>query len=264
MNTSEKELYIIVLVGFLVALALVGFIVAIVLLYQRRKQNQAKQLAELAAKYQEEMLRSQLEIQDETMKSLAQELHDNIGQMLSVVKLSLAILPIDKEHPSAEPLKVIKTNLNQAIVDLANLTKGLHSERITRVGLSESIRFELINLEKSQLVDVEFDIDDDLSYPDEKKTVIAFRIFQELLNNALKHAEATKIYVSVREIGDSIKIVLKDNGKGFNLEEKQHSTNSTAGLGLKNLFNRAKLIGATLHYNTAVGKGTEVSMVLPY
>ena len=110
MNTSEKELYIIVVVGFLLAFVLVTFIVTIVFLYQRRKHKQDQQLAELAAKYQEEMLKSQLEIQDETMKNIAQELHDNIGQMLSVVKLSLAILPIEKDHPSAEPIKVVNSN----------------------------------------------------------------------------------------------------------------------------------------------------------
>lgn len=263
MNTSEKELYIIVAVGFLLAFILVVFIVTIVFLYQRRKHRQDKILAELAAKYQEELLRSQLEIQDETMKNIAQELHDNIGQMLSVVKLSLAILPIEKEHPSSEHIKVLKTNLNQAIVDLANLTKGLHSERITRVGLTESIRFELANLEKSNLLKIEADIEEDLVYPDEKKTVIAFRIFQELLNNVLKHAAATELEVKVNQTNQVIKIVMKDNGKGFNLEEKQQSADSSAGLGLRNLFNRAKLIGANLNYNTAIGKGTVVTIELP-
>jgi two-component system NarL family sensor kinase len=263
MNTSEKELYAIVLVGFVLAFVLVVFVVSIVFLYQRRKHKQDKLLAELAAQYQEELLRSQLEIQEETMKSLAQELHDNIGQMLSVVKLSLAILPVEKEHPAAEPIKSVKTNLNQAIIDLANLTKGLHSERISRVGLTESMRFELINLEKSNLLEVHCDIEEELSYPDEKKTVIAFRIFQELLNNVLKHAEATKLAVTAKKVDDVIKIVMTDNGKGFNLEEKQTSANSSAGLGLKNLFNRAKLIGAKLDYETAVGKGTVVTIELP-
>ena len=106
--------------------------------------------------YEKEALRSQLEIQENAFKAIAQELHDNIGQMLSVTKLSLSVLPVAKEHEAFEPLQSSVQVLNKAILDLSNLTKGLHTDRIAQIGLAESIRFELYALKKAGILQVQF------------------------------------------------------------------------------------------------------------
>jgi glucose-6-phosphate-specific signal transduction histidine kinase len=89
-----------------------------------------------------------LEIQESTFRTIAQELHDNIGQMLSVAKLSLSVLPIEKEHAAFEQLKNSQQMLNKAIGDLSNLTKGLHTERIAQIGLGRIDPFEIYALKK--------------------------------------------------------------------------------------------------------------------
>ena len=81
------------------ALLLVGFIVTILFLYQRRRHEQEQELTRIKREFEQELLKSQLEIQEQTFKTIAQELHDNIGQLLSVVKISLSVLPLDKAHP---------------------------------------------------------------------------------------------------------------------------------------------------------------------
>ena len=91
---------------------------------------------------------SQLEIQENTFKTISQELHDNIGQMLSVVKLSLSALPLEKEHKAHQLVQHSQEVLNKAIVDLSDLTKSLHTDRITDLGLADCIRFELNSTEK--------------------------------------------------------------------------------------------------------------------
>ena len=99
MPTQNQEIYFVTIIGIILGLLLVGFIVTILFLYQRRQQRQEQELERIRAIYEKEALRSQLEIQENTFKSIAQELHDNIGQMLSVTKLTLSILPIENGHP---------------------------------------------------------------------------------------------------------------------------------------------------------------------
>src|SRR5690606_33796595 len=98
MQDQNQEILFIIIMGGLLALILVGFVVTVLFLYQRKQHRQQQELARLKDEYDQEVLRSQLEIQEATLKNIAQELHDNIGQVLSVVKLSLSVLPLEKDH----------------------------------------------------------------------------------------------------------------------------------------------------------------------
>jgi two-component system NarL family sensor kinase len=138
---------------------LVGFIVTSLFLYQRRQHRQEQQLVRMKDEYQQELLRSQLEIQETTFKTIAMELHDNIGQVLSVVKLSLSVLPLGKEHPAYESVQNSRQMLNKVIYDMGNLTKSLHTDRIAQIGLVEAMRFDLDSLRRTGLLEVDFFVD---------------------------------------------------------------------------------------------------------
>jgi two-component system, NarL family, sensor kinase len=264
MNAQNSEIYFIIVIGSVLALMLVGFIVSILFLYQRRQHRQEQELVVMKEEYEREVLRSQLEIQEGTFKTMGQELHDNIGQVLSVVKLSLAVLPLDQDHPAWEPIMATRQNLNKAMTDLADLTKSLHTDRIAHIGLVDSIQFELESLKRTGLIDIDYVVEGSEETLDEQKSIFLFRIFQENMNNILKHAQAKKVVVYITFTDDNqfiMKIV--DNGIGFNVEEKKKSASATAGVGLKSTFNRAKLIGATLDMQSEPGKGTTVTITLP-
>lgn len=263
MENQGQEIYFIIIIGGILALLLVGFIVTILFRYQRRQHQQEQELTRVKEQFQQEALRSQLEIQEETFKMLSQELHDNIGQSLSVVKLSLAILPVDKEHDAFEPIQNARQILNKAVLDLANLNKSLHTDRIASIGLIEAIRFEVESLRRSGLLEVEFDVSGYEQILDEQKTVLLFRMFQELLNNILKHSQATRIDIAADFTEDN-KLILKltDNGIGFDVNAKRNSVSSSSGVGLKSIFNRAKLVGADLDMQSIIGQGTTVTIQL--
>ncbi len=125
MQEQGQEFYVVVLLGMVLALLLVGFILFLLFLYQKRQHRQEKQLSHMRDQYEQELLKSQLEIQEPTFKTIAQELHDNIGQVLSVVKLSLSILPLEKLHPAYESVQNSRQMLNKVIYDMADLTKSL-------------------------------------------------------------------------------------------------------------------------------------------
>lgn len=263
MPTENQEIYFVTIIGIILGLLLVGFIVTILFLYQRRQQKQEQEMERMKDMYEKEALRSQLEIQENTFKTIAQELHDNIGQMLSVTKLSLSLLPIDKDHQAYTPLQTSRDVLNKAIIDLSNLTKGLHTERIAQVGLAESIRFELVALKNAGILQAQFHKEGPEVEFNEQVSIFLFRIFQEALNNILKHAKATKISVRL-EFQDNMFIMeMKDDGIGFNVAEKKQTATSYSGVGLKSMVNRAKLIGADLTMESEPDNGTTILIELP-
>lgn len=264
MQDQDQEFFFLIIIGGLLAFLLVGFVVTVLLLYQKRQHRQEHELTRLKEEYDQEVLKSQLEIQEATLKNIAQELHDNIGQILSVVKLSLSVLPIEKEHKAYEPLQHIKEVLNKAVFDLADLTKSLHTDRIAQIGLVESVRFDLQTLTKAGLMNVAFEVEGEEYKLSGQKEVFIFRIFQELVNNILKHARATQLNILLDYTSsDNFILSVADNGIGFSLQDKKDSKSPLNGVGLKSMMNRAKLIGATIVFDSQPGKGTSVKMGLP-
>jgi len=263
MQNQNPEIFFVIVIGILLGLLLVGFIVTILFLYQRRQHRQEQEMNKMKDIYENELLRSQLEIQESTLKTISQELHDNIGQMLSVVKLSLSILPVEKNHNAFDGLQNSQQVLNKAIYDLSNLTKSLYTDRITEVGLADSIRFEAAMMKKAGLMDVQFQISGTEVDLNEQKSIFIFRMFQECMNNILKHAQATKVIVNLKYLDGMFTLEIKDNGAGFNVEEKKQSASSVSGVGLKSIFNRAQLIGAGITINSKPNQGTVVLIKLP-
>ena len=259
---KNGEIYFVIVFGVVLGLLLVGFIITMFFLYQRSRHRQEKEMEMLKQNFEQEILKSQLEIQENTFKTISQELHDNIGQMLSVVKLTLAAVPLETDHPSYNLFEHSKTVLGKAIADLSDITKGLHTDRIHDVGLADSVQFELSGIKKAGLVDVGFSITGAEFPLSKQQTIFVFRIFQEILNNALKHSGATKITVDLIYEGNTFALVMEDNGKGFDVAQKRMSSSSSKGVGLKSLFNRAYLIGATLDFDSKIGKGTRVEIKL--
>jgi signal transduction histidine kinase len=264
MPAQNQEIYVIILIAIALALLLVGFILAMLFLYQRRQHRQEQQLARMKDEYQQELLRSQLEIQETTFKAIAQELHDNIGQVLSVVKLSLSILPLEKEHPVYESIQTSRQMLNKVIFDMGNLTKSMHTDRITQIGLLEAIRFDADSIQRTGLLKVNFSVDGDEYRLEDQRSIFLFRMFQEMMNNILKHSRATDVNIAVNYSIDN-KFVLKveDNGIGFDVDKKRTQASSSSGIGLKSMTNRASLIGAQITVSSQPGKGTSIKVELP-
>ena len=256
---QNPEIYFLIIIGIILGLLLVSFIVGVLILYKRRQKRQEQEVARMKDMYEKETLRSQLEIQENTFKTISQELHDNIGQMLSVVKLSLSALPLEKDHKAQGLVKHSQEVLNKAIVDLSDLNKSLHPDRITDIGLADSIRYELTAIKKSGLLEVQFSVaGQEVRFPEEK-AIFLFRMFQELLNNVLKHSKAKKINVDLTFNSDNTFVMeVEDNGMGFATDGKGSPLSFSKGVGLTSLFNRAKLIGADINITSVINQGTRV------
>jgi signal transduction histidine kinase len=248
-----NQLYAITVIFVLLALLFIFFLV--VSLRRRRKMNLEK--AALQSQFQEELLRTQLEIQEQTFKTISQELHDNIGQMLSLVKLHLNTVDLQKQEKAAEKIGSAKDIVSKAINDLRDLSKTLNTDTIAAAGLLNAIKAELHQLEKTGTLQTAFLVSGTHIKLDAQKELILFRIVQEALHNVIKHAQASQVSVSALFEEGQFQLTIADNGRGT------ADAGSTSGSGLRNMQSRSGLIGAGWQMESGKTGGTTIRITLP-
>lgn len=212
--------------------------------------------------YQRELLKAQLEIREETLQNISQEIHDNIGQVLSLANLQLTAIELN-DNPFATT-KIYKSMelVSKAISDLRNLSKTLNAEHIVKLGLRKSVEFDLELIEKSGVFTTSMQVTGGEQTLHSSIEIIVYRIIQEALNNVIKHSQAKHISVDLNYTGNELLIQITDDGAGFS-RAGNHS-NVKAGAGLQNMINRAQLIHAAIHIESEPFQGTSISLSVPY
>jgi len=254
MQTEKEDIIIAILVGSLFVL-LFGFITFLVVInFVRRKRKILMERRVREAQFQQELLQAQLEMQEHTFRTVSQEIHDNVGQILSIVKLNLNILTFGNEDN--EKLQTIKQMVKNAITELRNLSAGYYADRLLEEGFLVAIQQQLDQLDKTGMFTTSFNSDLETLSMDKSKMIFLHRIVQEILHNVVKHSEATHIDARISKENDEIHIVLQDNGKGFN----SNNPDFKPGIGLSSIRQRASMIGANVLINSEIGAGTIVKL----
>lgn len=257
-EVKDDNINLAVIVTGLFFAFLVFSVVYFVVLYRNRQLKNKKEQEEREANYRQELLKTQLEVQEQTLNYISTEIHDNITQVLSFVKLTLGNIASGVEEEKKS--KVIETRelVAQTITDLRDLSKSLSFEHISSQGLIRTIEKEVERVNKSGLINISLE-QEGSSYPlGEQRELVLFRIFQESLNNTLKHAAAHHLKIMLKYHTDLFVLILEDDGSGFSTEALENKL----GSGLKNIENRAALIGGTATIDSSPGKGCNVKVVL--
>lgn len=216
------------------------------LMQQNLKQKQA---------FDAELLQTQIEIQEQTLKTISQEIHDNIGQILILTRLNLSTIVLDDEVLN-EKINSSKQLLGKAIVDLKDISNSLDTDSIKDIGFLKAVANQIEFINKNN-IRAALTINGDEEKFDPKTALILFRMVQECLTNAIKHSKASKIDISANYYHDYFELIIVDNGIGFNAEKIEGK-----GLGLKNMQNRIKFIGASLNINSTY-TGTVIKIIIP-
>jgi signal transduction histidine kinase len=257
------EILYLIIFGTLLFLVLVFFVVGIILIFYRKNRLYRQNLLEIEHQKQQEVLRSQLEIQEKTMKRISEEIHDNIGQLLSLTKLNLSTVNFNDIEKSKEKITDSKQLLTQVIIELRNLSRLLDADYVIDKGLLRSIEYEFELLKKTERYQIELVVTGTPDRLTHHCELILFRIFQEVLNNIIKHAGATLITAELCFKSDHFMMMLSDNGRGFDLSPLNESTNVQFGLGIRSMQNRANIIGAEFNMQSSPDNGTVVKVMLP-
>jgi two-component system, NarL family, sensor kinase len=256
------EIAIFLIVSSFVILLLVGFIIGILFLYQRRQNRFQKELDLTKSNYEKETFKAQLEMQEETFQYISQEIHDNVGQFLSLAKLHLNTLNLDQRDSAIEKLNYSADLLTRALDDLRDLSKSLSSDLIRTGGFAKAIEQQVGQLQKIGRFHVLLDIRGEYHYLSEQKEIILFRILQEALNNIIRHSGASEILVFISSINNSVNMRIQDNGRGFDDSFLRKPKINIIG-GINIMQKRAKLINADFEIESQPGHGTKITVTTP-
>jgi two-component system NarL family sensor kinase len=244
-----QAIFYIVVVATFVFFLLTFFIVYIAVVQNKKKGY-----------FRQELMRAQIEIREQTLKHIAFELHDNLGQIASLIKINLNTIELDSRPRALRKIEDTKDLTRQLIMDIKSLSQSLNNDRILQLGLEKGLQNEIQNLNKTGQFQATLYVDNFHELSDHNTTIILYRMAQELLNNAVKHSRAARITVSVARNENCLTLVFADDGVGFNVAE---AAKLSEGLGLANLQSRASLIGAHLSIVSQPSNGTVTTIKLP-
>ncbi len=242
-------LYTIIVTMLVIALLIAGVIVT-VFISHRRAEKSRQEIAQMELDYQKELRAIESEVQEATLSHVSGELHDNIGQLLTFMRLQLEKEKLRRPEslPALEPIsETLKSTMQQVRL----LSHSLSNDFITDGGLQRAIAQEVERLQGLGRFEVRFETDGTEPELSKDARIIAFRIFQEAMGNTLKHAQARHLNISLYG-SKGFRLQLEDDGKGFDLRQAMINQN---GLGLKNMYRRAHMAGLLCELVSAPGTG---------
>ena len=263
MQTSEQlistdaERYLLIYMTAVLAVVS-ALIIIFFIVFQKRKNKLLLEKIDQQRKFEEEIAKTQLEIQDQTLKNVGQELHDNVGQLLSFASMQLNLIASLTSDTIKDKVDDTKNVITDTIQEVRALSKSLNSDVILNLGLKKSIQNEVDRLNKLKIITAELIIKGQAYELENKKDeIILFRIIQEFFSNTNKYSEAEHLSVTLNYRDDELQIIAKDDGKGFdkNTIEK--------GSGLINMNSRATLINTKLSLKSQPGQGVELTLNYP-
>ena len=259
MLTSDEEIYVSVVASALLMILMIVAVMVAVAKYQNRRLRHLKEVSEMRNLIQQEVFKAQLEMQEKTLHNISQEIHDNIGQVLSLVKLNLHVAQNADQGTVQEKLITTRELVSKAIYDLRNLSSSLNADHICHQALSALLGAELDMIRRTGLYATNIVLKGRECSLDGPRQLIVFRTAQEALHNAIKHARATRIEINLDFQEDQLQMSILDDGIGFDAP----AVSGRGGTGLLNMQYRAQLIKAELIISRRLQGGTCVQMTLP-
>jgi signal transduction histidine kinase len=214
-----------------------------------------------------ELFRRVVAAQESERQRIARDLHDETGQALTAIGLGLRGLTDSlpqQNKAGRDILHQLQGLTADSLKELQRIISDLRPSHLDDLGLSAALRWYAGRLQELTPLTVRVDITGDEVPMDEAARITMFRIIQESLNNIIKHANARDVHIEVDFKEENVHIMVRDDGKGFDLDEVMVRRSSRPSLGLAGMEERAALLGGTVQVHSRPGYGTEVEAMIPY
>lgn len=247
MGTKEQDLYqSLLIVAGIVGIILVYFIITIIR-YQRKSLRLNK-----------EKIRAEIDTLENERRRIASDLHDELGPLLSAVKLQINNLETDLPEDK-NLIEKSSGHIDNIIKKLREISNNLMPNTLLRKGLKKALEELAETCQQTFKIEVRFTCEQELKLSQDKEINI-YRIVQEIIHNTVKHAVADCLVIRITEENNRLFLVTADNGKGFDFFTKSREN---SGLGLRNLQSRAEVMGGEMACSTSAGKGTMYTFEIP-
>jgi hypothetical protein len=252
----ERE---VIFVATITLVVMVAMIIILFVVFQSKKNKYIIRQLEAEQRMEQEITKSQMEIQEQSLKNIGWELHDNVGQLLAIAKMQLSML--EPKLPQQYHTNVSEINglIGDSLQEIRSLSRTLNQEVILSMGLVRSIECELDRFNKMKFINAHLTVSGEEIRLDQKDEIIIFRILQEFFSNVIKHSKASVLNVLLEYRPQQLSITARDNGVGFDDEKTM-----AGGAGLINMKSRAHLIGASCSINSSPNKGVHLSLAYNY
>lgn len=235
----EKDIVLAVVCTTLLILLLIAVILIVFIVSGKQRVKQQMLLAETKLNFERELRKVETEVSEEVMGKFAQELHDNIGQLLTAMHIQIENQKLD--YPDlVEGFKPVELYLSDVRQQLRILSRTLNNDYIGHIGLLSAIQMETERLKGLRKFQVHWETVAGKSNLNKNQELMIFRILQEIIQNSLRHSSAKNFYIRVDNNNENFALNVKDDGKGFEFE---HTMQSDKASGLRNIIKRAKLAG---------------------
>ncbi len=254
---EQEIVQIVTAVSAVILLTILIIFITLFSLFQKKKLSFILREREQEEQFEKTLRKSQIEIRENALQNIAWELHDNVGQLLSLARLELNILQADISIPkNKDKVKEVSELIGSSLEDIRSLSKTLNPEVIKNMGFIQSIQNEINRFNRLQFIEATLNvIGDEYDIP-QQDVIILFRILQEFFSNTIKHSKATKLEVDMYYTKDYLSINVTDNGQGFDKDNVQK------GSGLINMKSRAAQINTRIILDSNKG-GTKVLLQYP-
>ncbi|MBC6492631.1 sensor histidine kinase [Flavihumibacter stibioxidans] len=247
---------LIILIGFLF------FINYILKLYNKKEIEYNTTLKLKSIEKEKEILINRVEAQEETIQKISREIHDNVNQLLTLSKLNLNNLKCNKDAEFDNKIELSNSLISSAIKELTNISRSLSAETVNEFGLAKSLESEISRLTQIEDIKINLEVIEKAEILNPEVQLDLYRIFQEATRNAIIHGNPKNINVSLQIDEKIIKLLIIDDGIGFDLE-MTNSKNTNKSQGLLNMQKRTKLINGSLEINTNPNNGTKITLIIP-
>ncbi|WP_394774538.1 sensor histidine kinase [Flavobacterium sp.] len=253
---ERKEVQLLVISLGIVFFTLLVILLVIFFYFLKKKNTYLVEKMESELYFQSELVKTRIEIKDQTLSEISKELHDNIGQIVSVGIMQLNMYIKSGEPVLETELTDLKQILAKSLDEIRILSRIINKDNLLQTNFIEAIKQDLVRIKKLKNIQFNYNFTGEIPYINEQHDLFIYRIFQEALHNSLKHSHSDLFEVNITTTETVFLLKFKDFGIGYD------PLTINSGIGLNNMKLRAKLIGATLIMQSDPA-GTTVTLEYP-
>lgn len=255
MPSETIKILEIVIIGTVLLLLVTAFLVSFIVIHRKRRNQFIRDKLTMEKELEQQLLQSRIEVQEQTFQQIGKELHDNVGQLLSTSRMLIGLTERELKNPP-DTLLTANATLGQAINEIRTLAKSLDKEWLERFSFSENIQTVIDRINAGEVIKASYEEQEPLLLRSDEQ-IILFRIVQEAVQNAVKHASPAFISIQVQKEEEGYTIQIRDDGRGFD------ATTVKRNMGLTNMQHRIHLLKGSIQIQSSPGNGTDVKLYLP-